>query len=202
MNNAYAVFTKTIRDTRQTTVLYDYFDQVMNPPCDYSDLLRWQWVQSISALDKLIHDLVKVGVCQAFKGSRHPTSKFHSMPIDIKNVLNMDQNSTARDSIFESYIISKFKTYSFQDPDKISDGLSYIWDEPHKWQKIADAIGKSENDIRTELRNIVLRRNQISHEGDYVFHLGDREPIERADTVEVVNFIETLGSAIYNLVNS
>lgn len=200
MNNAYNVFIKIINDTRQTIVLYDYFDQVMNPPCDYSDLLRWQWVQSVSALDKLIHDLIKIGICQAFKGTRNQTSKFQSMPIDIKNVLIMEQDSTPKDAIFETYVISKFKTYSFQDPDKISDGLSYIWDEPHKWQKIALAIGKSENDTRTELKNIVFRRNQIAHEGDYVFHLGCREPIERADTVEVVDFIEALGSAIYNLV--
>ena len=37
-------------------------------------------------------------------------------------------------------------------------------------------------------------------EGEPVFHLACREPIERADTVEVVDFIEALGSAIYNLV--
>lgn len=200
MNNAYAVFTKTIKDTRQTIVLYDYFDQVMNPPCDYSDLLRWQWVQSVSALDKLMHDLIKIGICQEFKGNRNQTNRFQSLPIDIKNVLVMERDGTAKDAIFESYIVSKFKTYSFQDPDKIADGLSYIWDEPHKWQKIALAIGKSENDIRTELKNIVLRRNQIAHEGDYVFHLGCREHIERADTVEVLDFIEALGTAIYNLV--
>ena len=79
MNNAHNVFIKIINDTRQTIVLYDCFYQVMNPPCDYSDLLRWQWVQSVSALDKLIHDLVKIGICQAFKGTRNQTSKFQSM---------------------------------------------------------------------------------------------------------------------------
>lgn len=200
MNSAYAVFIKTIKDTRQAIVLYDYFDRVINPPCDYSDLLRWQWVQSVSALDKLIHDLVKIGICQAFKGTRNQTSKFQSMPIDIKNVLNMEQDSAARDSIFESYIISKFKTYSFQDPDKISDGLSYIWDEQHKWHQIALAMGKTEIDTRTELKNIIFRRNQIAHEGDYVFHLGSRADIEREDAVEVVNFIEKLGSVIYSIV--
>ena len=100
----------------------------------------------------------------------------------------------------EAFLILKFKTYSFQDPDKISDGLSHIWDESHKWQMIANHMGKTENDTKNELKNIVLRRNQIAHEGDYLFHLGSRERIERSDTIEVMDFIQQLGTAIYNLV--
>ena len=122
------------------------------------------------------------------------------MSIDFSTLLNMEQNHSTADSVLEAFLVLKFKTFSFQDPDKISDGLSHIWEEPHKWQKIAAYMGKSENDTKNELKNIVLRRNQIAHEGDYLFHSGSREIIERTDTIEVMNFIQQLGTAIYNLV--
>ena len=54
--------------------LYDYLDNIVKPPYDYSDLLRWQWAQSVSALDKLIHDLIRIGMVQTYQGLRTPTA--------------------------------------------------------------------------------------------------------------------------------
>ena len=56
MTNAFHCFQTLMQDTRNSSVLYDYLHDVVKPPYDYSDLLRWQWAQSVSALDKLILD--------------------------------------------------------------------------------------------------------------------------------------------------
>lgn len=53
MVNAYQCFCTLMQDTKNTCALYDYLHQVVKPPYDYNDLLRWQWAQSVSALDNV-----------------------------------------------------------------------------------------------------------------------------------------------------
>lgn len=201
MTNAYQCFNTIMQDTQNIDTLYNYMHNYVAPPYDYSDLLRWQWVQSVSALDKLIHDLIRIGMRETFSGRRPITGKFSSFAIDFSTYQQLKNNPTRSALIFDQYVTAKHKMLSFQDPDKISDGLSYIWSEAHKWQKIASQIGKSESDVRTELKNISIRRNQIVHEGDYIAPSFIRQTIEQADSAEVINFIRQVGTAIYTLVH-
>lgn len=200
MTNSYQTFKKLMQDTKNTTVLYDYLHNYIKPPYDYSDLLRWQWTQSVSALDKLIHDLIRIGMRETFAGFRPATDKFSSFAITITTAQQLNQSPITAPLLFEQYVTLKHKTLSFQEPSKIADGLSFIWAEQHKWQAISTQMGKSEDDVKTELKNISIRRNQIVHEGDYIASGFSRQPIEKADTDEVINFLEQLGTAIYNLV--
>lgn len=200
MTNAFHCFRTLMQDTRNSSVLYNYLHDVVKPPYDYSDLLRWQWAQSVSALDKLIHDLIRIGMRESFDGSRPATAKFLNFAITITAFQQIKQSPLASPLSFEQFVTSKNKTLSFQEPVKIADGLSYIWDEQHKWKYISAQMGRSEEDVKTELKNISIRRNQIVHEGDYVASGYSRQTIEKIDTDEVINFIEQLGTAIYNLV--
>jgi cystathionine beta-lyase family protein involved in aluminum resistance len=52
------------------------------------------------------------------------------------------------------------------------------------------------------LKNAVLRRNQIVHQGDYDGFSVDRQEIFVEDTKDVIVFIEDLGKAIFTCVNS
>ena len=81
MVNAYQCFCTLMQDTKNTCALYDYLHQVVKPPYDYNDLLRWQWAQSVSALDKLIHDIVRIGMRESFSGNRPITDKFSNFAI-------------------------------------------------------------------------------------------------------------------------
>ena len=81
MVNAYQCFCTLMQDTKNTCALYDYLHQVVKPPYDYNDLLRWQWAQSVSALDKLIHDIVRIGMRESFAGNRPITDKFSNSTI-------------------------------------------------------------------------------------------------------------------------
>ena len=69
-----------------------------------------------------------------------------------------------------------------------------------KQGKISASMGLDENYLRTKLKNISIRRNQIVHEGDYSNALLQRQAITHADTSDVVNFVFLLGTTIYNLV--
>ena len=197
MKTAYDAFSTIIRDTRNSDIVYAYLDSRIKPPFDYSDLLRWQWAQSVSALDKLIHDLVRIGMVQTYQGLRLPTPKYRLFAIDMDCVSQMQQAPLYAIKIFEAKIVNKLSYQSFQEPGKNSDGLSLIWDEANKWKKVSASLGLDENYLKTKLKNISIRRNQIVHEGDYSNALLQRQAITHADASDVVDFIFSLGTAIF-----
>jgi hypothetical protein len=170
-------------------------------PMDVSDLLRSEIVYSLSSFDRLIHDLVKAGMIDSFKGIRTTTNAYKNFSITLKQFDAINSASIPpAEFVFEQTITSSHKHLSFQDPDKVVEALSLIWHENHKWQKIATEMGMNQNDLKTELKNIVIRRNQIVHEGDFDLFTGDIQPIFQSDTQQSVDFINSLGSTIYNLV--
>lgn len=199
MRNAYKKFKQLIDDTNNVDALYQYTKSI-SVPIDTNDLLRWQWVQVVSALDKLIHDLVKIGMLEEFNGTRTRTSQFENFQIDMNLYFNMRANPLMASSYFEQRIIVCNGYKSFQDPKKISEALSYIWSEKHKWNVIANLIGMTEADCTTKLNNIVIRRNQIAHEGDYTDTLSKRQDIFESDVIEVKEIVLKVGEAIYNSV--
>lgn len=200
MTSSFAVFKEIIKETRNSSSLYSYLQNVVHPPYDYSDLLRWQWAQSVSALDKLIHDLVRVGMLEIFQGNRAPTSKFLTFPVSLQTHEQMRRTPNLSYSILEQEIVRKHSFLAFQDPDKIADALAYIWAEPHKWAVLAQHFGMTESAIRVQVKNISIRRNQIVHEGDYSSNLLQRQSIVASDVEDVLTFVSSLGEAIYNVI--
>ena len=200
MLNSYKTFIHLINDIENTETLYLHITEVMKVPLDCSDLLRWEWAQCVSAFDKLMHDLIRVGMMQSFNGIRPVTKKFKGYMMDYDTYEQM-KISFSPGTIFHQRIILKNSTLSFQSPDKIADGLSYIWNESDKWLKIATYINVDKNSCVTTMRNIVNRRNQIVHEGDYIDPFStQRQDILFEDVIDTKEFIKKLGNAIYNLV--
>lgn len=193
-------FIELIRDTENVEVLYNYFENSMTVPVDTSDLLRWQWVQCISAFDKFMHDLVRVGMLEIFSGNRIPTPKYNTFQIDIQTYEGMVNNMIDASLTFERKIILKHGFLAFQDPSKVADALSFIWNENDKWGKISNLMGMNKNDCTTYLKNIVIRRNQIVHEGDYTDSLSKRQDIFPQDVIDIRKYILKLGKAIYDCV--
>lgn len=198
MRQAFDLFLASVDGTKTIMPTYDYLVQAVHAPIDYSDLLRWQWVHAVSALDKFIHDTVRIGMLQIYTGHRNSTNKYLTFTIDLKTHLQIIQDRSSALDIFEQQVLLKNGHLAFQDPDKISDALSYIWDEEHKWKAISNRIGISEKDVKTQLKNISIRRNQMVHESDYPENLLQRQTISRDDVTEVVDFIIKVGKSIYD----
>lgn len=74
---AYKRFLELVNDTQNVKILYEYIENTMKAPIDTSDLLRWQWVQCISAFDKFVHDIVRIGMIDIFQGNRLATPKYN-----------------------------------------------------------------------------------------------------------------------------
>jgi len=170
---------------------------------DVSDILRSEIVYVVSSFDRFIHDIVKAGMIETYRGKRIPTTAYNNFPISLQQLNAISNASTipTPEHILAQSITEKHKHLSFQDPNKISEALSLIWQENHKWQRIAMEFNRNQNDIKIELKNIIIRRNQIVHEGDFDLSTKELQPINHSDTIQIVDFIEQLGTTIFNLVN-
>lgn len=166
------------------------------------DLLRSEIVYIISALDKFIHDIVRVGILESHNAVRPTTPALNNFSINMSqmNLILNPTTTTNINNVLENVIIENHKHLSFQDPDKISQALSLIWLENYKWQKIANSLGMSENNVKVELRNIVIRRNQIVHEADLDLFTNTIQSITESDVDNSINFINDLVNTIYSLV--
>lgn len=167
------------------------------------DLLRSEIVYIVSALDKFIHDIVRVGILESYNGLRPITNSLNNFTINFYQMnLIMDPLHLYNVSqILENIIIENHKHLSFQDPDKITYALSLIWNETHKWQKISQLMGMSENNLKIELKNIIIRRNQIVHEADLNLFSNSTQDILEEDVENSVNFISRLVDSIHILIN-
>ena len=166
------------------------------------DLLRSEIVYMVSALDKFIHDIVKIGILESYNGIRPKTAALNNFSINLAqmDLITNPGPTSSTNQILESIIVENHKHLSFQDPDKITGALSLIWLEQHKWQKIASLLAKNESDVKIELKNIVIRRNQIVHEADINLFTNSTQNISESDIEHQTDFITNIVHAIYNLV--
>lgn len=202
MQTAFNQFKANLGYVKDLDSLYIYLKDTLLLPNDLSDILRAQWTYSVSALDKLIHELVRIGMVEIFNGTRTATPKFLSFTISI-DTLNNIKSSTGTpppEFWFEQEVVKKHSHLSFQEPDKISDALSNIWSSSHKWNDLSIATGIAETDLKTRLKNIVSRRNQIVHESDINPTTGLRNDIDKTDSDFVFSFISLLGEKIFDAV--
>jgi hypothetical protein len=201
MRRALVTFTTSIADARGLTGLYDFLTASVPSPFSYDDLLRSQLVYSVSAFDKLIHDLIRIGMVATFIGVRTATPKYYSESISIQfHGTLIAATLPPKETLFEQEIARKLKTVSYQDPQKVSEGLSYIWDENNKWIKIGKLMGWEPDNAKTKLKLIVDRRNAIVHESDMNPLSNTKNPINRAECNDVTDFIELCGNSIAQLV--
>ena len=201
MYNALKLFKRNIQDASNLSAIHEYVESQIKSPLSFDDILRSQIVYSVSAFDKLMHDIIRIGIMEIFNGSRPPTSRYLSetIPISVYNELIFAE-LPPKEYIFEQAIIKKLKIVSYQDPIKVAEGLSYIWDEGQKWQKIATKIGMNDKTAKTTLKLIVDRRNSIVHEADIDPSTNQKYLIDKSDCQQTTDFLSRCGEEIVNLV--
>ncbi|MCE9967228.1 hypothetical protein LZ654_20695 [Lelliottia amnigena] len=202
MSRAHMVFKRNINEAKQLSALHNYLCNRIQLPMSHDDILRAQLVNCVSAFDKLIHDLILDGVLEIYLGRKNPTSKYLNEVLPLNTYLRMQAATIPPpEYFFKEAMFSKLKTISYQDPSKIADGLSYIWDESHKWVKIATEMGISDEVVKRNLKLIATRRNSIVHEADLdpVTHV--KLDIDSPTVSLNSDFIEACGDAIEKLVS-
>ncbi len=201
MLRALAQFEASIGESKRFTELYDFLVNSVRSPFSYEDLLRSQIVYAVSAFDKLIHDLIRIGMVATYLGNRSPTPKYlaESISISLHGQL-LSASLPPKQVLFEQEIARKLSFVSYQDPDNVSDGLAYIWDRKHKWAVIASEMDWNVDDVKTQVKLIANRRNSIVHEFDMSPLTDTRTQITRTEVAGVTDFLDTCGKAIAKLV--
>lgn len=213
MKRALIEFDQNIEEVRRIHAIYTHLTQELHLSSNEADdLLRAIIINTISALDRYIHEIVRIGLLEIFFEKRSPTSRFQKFPITAKTIKlalaynDDDDNNTASALLasLEEEITSYFKSKSFQHPKNIKDALDYIWDEEHKWQKIApqmpslqgSTINEKQKYLDQRLILIVDRRNQIAHEADRDIETGHKRDISISEVESIIIFIQELAHAI------
>jgi hypothetical protein len=214
----YNNFLKQISDVRDLGVVYS--NNIIQSPLLsdlLSDILRFQLVYAVSAFDRFIHEIVRIGMRKTIENSEQLTEKAKSFQISLDSVLDIYQRNPLPPMSKQDYLILKIEEkikekhseLSFQKPEKISEALSHIWDEQHKWQQIVKNMRillsgttntEKEKNLKQRVILIVERRNQIVHEADIDFVTGKKRNIDKANIDENVNIIEDLGTSIYRCI--
>ncbi len=194
-------FRKSLQDTGNLISLFEHCVSHLRLPGDYSDLLRMSFIYCLSALDKLLHDIIIHEMVEIYTGRRAPTLKFQAENLTLENHVSLTSATIPpAEIIFENIVRNKLGFLSFMDPAKLADGLSLIWAESHKWQTIARDMGRDEQLVKTELRNLFKRRNAIVHEADRDPGNSEKLPMEPGDAKRAQEFIRDLGESIYRLI--
>lgn len=201
MLNELSLFRAGILQAKQHSALFDFLEQSVKGPLSYDDLLRAQLVSSVAAFDKLLHDIIRVGMTEIYAGLRPPTPKFLSEAISLEfHKQIVGASLPPPEYLFDRHVVLSLSHLAFQQPEKVADGLSRIWPEKDKWDKIGAAMNLSGKFASTKLKLIADRRNAIVHQSDIDPFTGKKATISKAEASDVSDFLERCGEAIVTLV--
>lgn len=220
MKNAIDRYNIEIDEVKKLSAIYDYLEQhVRLDPIEYGlyELIRHQLIAAVSAMDLYFHTVVRMGIIEIFNGKRISTEKFKNHPIRVEIMMKIVDHSNRKsiitdpeelpENIISKEFLAQKKTEAYQDPTKIKDALSYIWNEPHKFQKIALEMAKidkmiDEKSLTERLKLICTRRNQIVHENDKDLSTFVLRPISKKDVLESVEFLRKFVGAVHSLITA
>lgn len=198
MLSAQAQFRENLKRVRELGGLAVAVQSLTTSAIDVSDLWRSQIVLVVSALDYFIHELARLGMIECAKGTRAKTDAYLRFEMPLSAAESAIAGSTHEVWVGET-VRERHSWQSFQDPDKLADAIRLM--SPVKlWEAVGNELGIAPKDVKTRLKLIVDRRNQIAHEADLdPTSPGARWPINAPLVNDTVDFIQKVGDAIYKV---
>ena len=161
---------------------------------DLSDLPRFEIVQLVSAMDRLVHDIVLIGMLEIVQGWRAPTDQFLKFSLSMETAIQYKENDDIL--LIEHEIRERHSHLAFQKPDKISESFRLI-SSIDLWAELESRFGSPKKQIKQQLSLIVDRRNKIVHEGDLSPSFPRRPwPISGKNAFQARKFIKQLGQEL------
>ena len=199
-------FRENIRRSRDLTAVFRVMTAQTTEAFDLSDVLRASLVMAASALDRFIHEIVRLGMLEAYRAERSRTPAFLRFQVTLQSVLQTPSDFDPG-AWLERQIRERHGHQSFQMPDSIADALRLISDVA-LWNEAAHLLGMERSGVTDRLALIAQRRNKIAHEVDMMpdyagqtVYSDFRSPINEGMVDDAVNFIERVSETIYTLVS-
>ena len=194
-------FRVSIARVRNLGVIHNTLNVQSTAAIDFSDILRSELVMAVSALDHYIHEIVRLGMLEVYRGTRPETSAFLRFQISLESVRQAVSAPTSDDWL-DNEIRERHGWRSFQQADHIADAIRLISDIS-LWEQVSNRLGMPSHDVKEQLNFIVDRRNKIVHEADMDPTPYDtRWPIDEALVDDAINFIEQIAETIYDLLTT
>ena len=201
MQAAIDQFRANITRVRNLGAIYKTLNAQTTAVMDLSDILRSEMVMAISALDHCIHEIVRFGMLEVYRGTRPETSAFLRFQISLESVRQVVSDPTSDDWL-DNEIRERHGWRSFQQADHIAEAIRLISDI-RLWEQVSNHLGIPAQDVKEQLNLIADRRNKIVHEADMDPTPYDtRWPIDAALVDDAINFIEQITEAIYDLLTT
>lgn len=202
MRNAYSTFERNLNSVKTLHAIHAQFIQIYSA-LDLSEILRAEYVLTVSAFDCYLHDLVQSQMHNITFSSMDNEilpaeyAKF-KIPIGaLKNILEASEDD--KKQILHTALKRSLAEFSFESPQTVERAMSYIGISKI-WTKISKIIKSSPDDIKKKLSVIIFRRNCIAHQADIANYIDDsKQNIEREDVDDVIRFIEDIVHAINDI---
>lgn len=196
MQSALSEFEESLKRVRHLHGLHAAFEATLTAAVDLSDILRAELVMAVSALDRFVHDLTRLGMLECHSGARARTDAFNRFPVPMASLAAVSAANTASNAL-EAEIRTKHSHLSFQHPDKIAEAVR-LFSGVSLWEAVGGSMGMTGKDAKATLGLIVDRRNKIAHEADTDPSFpGQLWPIDRTMVEGMVSTIEAIGRAIH-----
>lgn len=200
MRAAINQFRTNIERVRNLGTIYKALNAQTTDILDLSDLLRAELVMAVSAFDHYIHEIVRLGMLEAYQTHRIQTQAFLRFRVTLDNVLQ-GISTPSTSTWLEDQIRNSHGFQSFQHPDKVADAIRLI-SNVQLWDEIANHLSVTKQDVKQQLSLIIDRRNKIAHEADIDPSFpGRRWPINDSLVDNSINFIEQLAETIFRIVS-
>lgn len=211
MQSTIRQFRANLQEVKNLGGIYNYLSR-QAPSMDATDILRAQIVNLSSALDKFIHEIVQSGMVKIFIDFENaPNKQVENFEISVAQARELfapNIGIMGQQYVFSEFIRQKHSSLSFLEPTKIADVLTKIG-VSDLWRKVvAEFVRKgvpiTENDIKTRLRLIYKKRNQIVHEFDIEENsvAYTRRNLDVQDVEENIIFISNFCEAIFEIVTN
>lgn len=194
-------FRVNIVRVRNLGVIYNTLNAQTTAAIDLSDILRSELVMAVSALDHYIHEIVRLGMLEIYRGTRPETSAFLRFQISLEGVRQVVSAPTS-DNWLDNEIRERHSWRSFQQANHIADAIRLISDIS-LWEQVSNYLGIPTQDVRQQLNFIADRRNKIVYEADMDPTPYDTQwPIDEVLVDDAINFIEQIAETIYDLLTT
>lgn len=141
------------------------------------DILRSQIVSIMSSLDFYMHEIVKYGIMEIFKGNRPRTNSYKNFIVSMPFVEEAIKNTESVDWL-ENWIVLKDKQNTYMASKKIQDCLSLI-STKKIFKDVACKMGIESQELKEKIDYIYERRNHIAHQADRDARTGDLQEINK-----------------------
>ena len=166
-----------------------------------TDLLRSELVMIVSALDLYVHEVVRLGMLECFRGQRVRTDAFHRFQVTLEGTLKA-VSVPGSDVWLDEQIRDRLGRRTYQQPDDIAEAIRII-SNAELWNSVAVQLLSTSKDVRDDIRLVVDRRNKIVHEADSnptYGQIGMLWTLTATQTDDAVAFIESVVEAVHTVV--